>query len=170
DLKISWISKFNDEQNKLYEELLNEQADLTTYVPLHLARLQQLENQFKQQQTHLTNEKKDEKLHEISQFIQTKLLSLFDEDLILKFFGQKNSSSNEKDIQILKNDMEKRRNWLIDIYIALGMCLCDLSNINDEISNQLTNIWKTLQKHIDLNDTKLNNFHYKFHLMKKSYG
>ena len=66
--------------------------------------------------------------------------------------------------------MEKRRNWFIDIYIALGMCLYDLTNINDEISNQLTNIWKTLQKHIDLNETKLNNFHYKFHLMKKFYG
>jgi hypothetical protein len=87
-----------DDQGKLYEELLSEQQDLNNHIPLHIARLQQLENQLKQ----LTNEKKDEKLNEIIKFIQDKLLSLFDEDLILKFFGQKNSSSNEKDIQLIK--------------------------------------------------------------------
>ncbi|CAM4842650.1 unnamed protein product, partial [Rotaria magnacalcarata] len=32
-----------------------------------------------------------------------KLLPLFDEDLILKGFGQKNSSSNEREIQVIKN-------------------------------------------------------------------
>jgi len=83
----------------LYEELIFEQQDLNNHVPLHLARLQQLENQLKQQ---LTNEKKDDKLNEIIKFIQDKLLPLFDEDLILKFFGQKNSSSSDKDIQIIK--------------------------------------------------------------------
>jgi hypothetical protein len=83
----------------LYEELIFEQQDLNNHVPLHLARLQQLENQLKQQ---LTNEKKDDKLNEIIKFIQEKLLPLFDEDLILKFFGQKNSSSSDKDIQIIK--------------------------------------------------------------------
>ncbi len=83
----------------MYEELIFEQQDLNNHVPLHLARLQQLENQLKQQ---LTNEKKDDKLNEIIKFIQEKLLPLFDEDLILKFFGQKNSSSSDKDIQIIK--------------------------------------------------------------------
>ncbi|CAF5137275.1 unnamed protein product, partial [Rotaria magnacalcarata] len=42
-----------------------------------------------------------------------KLLPLFDEDLILKFFGQNNSSSNEREIQVIKNDMEKCRNCQI---------------------------------------------------------
>ncbi|CAF4424414.1 unnamed protein product, partial [Adineta steineri] len=51
-----------DDQGKLYEELISEQQDLNNYVLLHLARLQQLENQLKQQQqSHLTNDKKDEK-------------------------------------------------------------------------------------------------------------
>jgi hypothetical protein len=148
-----------------------------------MARLQQLENQLKQ----LTNEKKDEKLNEITQFIQEKMLPLFDEDLILKFFGQKNSTSTEKDIQLIKtylqkhqfcennfsyffSDMEKRRNWFIDIYISLGISLCDLSTISDETSTSLTNIIKTLQKHIDINDAKLSNFNYKYNLIKKSYG
>lgn len=66
--------------------------------------------------------------------------------------------------------MEKRRNWLIDINISLGMSLCDLSTINDEILNSLTNVLKTLQKHIDINDGKLGNFLYKYNLVKKSYG
>jgi len=66
--------------------------------------------------------------------------------------------------------MEKRRNWLIDIYISLGIALCDLSTINDQTSTYLTNIIKTLQKHIDLNDSKLANFYYKYYLIKKSYG
>jgi hypothetical protein len=68
------------------------------------------------------------------------------------------------------SDMEKRRNWLIDIYISLGISLCDLSIINDETSTYLTNILKTLQKHIDINDAKLANFNYKYNLVKKSYG
>ncbi|CAF4453187.1 unnamed protein product, partial [Rotaria magnacalcarata] len=72
------------------------QQDLNNHIPLHIARLQQLENQLKQQQYSLTKGKKDEKLNEIIQFIQDKLLPLFDEDLILKFFGQNNSSSNER--------------------------------------------------------------------------
>ncbi|CAF3801202.1 unnamed protein product [Adineta steineri] len=166
DLKISWIPKLTDDQGKLYEELISEQQDLNNHVPLHLARLQQLENQLKQ----LTNEKKDEKINEIIKFIQDKLLTLFDEDLILKFFGQKNSSSTDKENQLIKTDMEKRRNWFIDIYISLGILLCDLSNINDETSTYLLNIFKILQKHIDINDGKLSNLHYKYNLMKKSYG
>ena len=64
-----------------------------------------LENQLKQQ---LTNEKKDEKLNEIIKFIQDKLLPLFDEDSMFKFFGQKNSSSNEKDIQTIKTYFIKK--------------------------------------------------------------
>ncbi len=66
--------------------------------------------------------------------------------------------------------MEKRRNWLIDIYISLGIALCDLSTINDQTSTYLTNIIKTLQKHIDINDSKLANFYYKYYFIKKSYG
>ncbi|CAF0802194.1 unnamed protein product [Adineta steineri] len=73
-------------------------------------------------------------------FNQDKILTLFDEDLILKFFGQKNSSSTDK---------EKHRNWFIDIYISLRMLLRDLLIINDE---------------------KLSNFYYKYNLMKKSYN
>ena len=72
-----------------------------------MARLQQLENQLKQRQSYLSIEKKDEKLNEIIKFIQEKLLTLFDEDLILKFFGQKNSSSNEKEIQLIKKYLPK---------------------------------------------------------------
>jgi hypothetical protein len=94
--------RLTDDQGKLYEELITEQQDLNNHIPLHIGRLQQLENQLKQQQSHLTNEKKDEKLNEIIKFIQDKLLPLFDEDLILKFFGQKNSLSTEKEIQSIK--------------------------------------------------------------------
>lgn len=89
-----------DDQGKFYEDLLNEQQDLNTHLPLHISRLQQLENQLKQCQTN--QEKKDQKLTEILLFIQEKLLPLFDEDSILKFFGQKNSSSTDKEIQTLK--------------------------------------------------------------------
>lgn len=66
--------------------------------------------------------------------------------------------------------MEKRRNWLIDTYLSLGVSLCDLSSVNDETLNHLTNTLKTLQKHIDINDGKLTNFLYKYYLVKKSYG
>ncbi|CAM4813160.1 unnamed protein product [Rotaria magnacalcarata] len=110
---LSW-NRLIDNQCKLYEELISRQQDLNNHIPLHIARLQQLENQLKQQQYSLTNDKKDEKLNEIIQFIQDKLLPLFDEDLILKFFGQNNSSSNEREIQVIKNDnMEKCRNCQI---------------------------------------------------------
>ncbi|CAF1971182.1 unnamed protein product [Rotaria magnacalcarata] len=98
---LSW-NRLIDNQCKLYEELISRQQDLNNHIPLHIARLQQLENQLKQQQYSLTNDKKDEKLNEIIQFIQDKLLPLFDEDLILKFFGQNNSSSNEREIQVIK--------------------------------------------------------------------
>ena len=66
--------------------------------------------------------------------------------------------------------MEKRRNWLIDIYLSLGISLCDLSIISDETLNYLANILKILQKHIDISDSKLTNFLYKYNLIKKSYG
>ncbi|CAF0883064.1 unnamed protein product [Adineta steineri] len=95
---------------------------------------------MRKRRTSSTNDRKDEKLNGIIKFIQDKILTLFDEDLILKFFGQKNSSSTDK---------EKHRNWFIDIYISLRKLLCDISKINDR---------------------KLSNFHYKYNLMKKSYG
>ena len=70
----------------------------------------------------------------------------------------------------LFSEMEKRRNWLIEIYLSLGNCLCDLSTINDDQSTYLTNILKILPKHIDINDGKLTNFLYKYYLNRKSYG
>lgn len=93
------MNRLTDDQGKLYEDLLNDQQDLNTHIPLHIARLQQLENQLKQQQN---QEKKEQKIHEILLFIQEKLLPLFDEDSILKFFGQKNALSTEKEIQTIK--------------------------------------------------------------------
>ncbi|CAF3986802.1 unnamed protein product [Rotaria magnacalcarata] len=99
--------------------------------------------------------KKYERLKEIIKFIQNKLLPSFDEDLVLKCFRQNNSSSNDKDIQIIKNDMEKRR-----------MCLCDLSPNNDDQSGYLTNVLKSLQKHIDINDEKLGNLFYKYYSIR----
>ncbi|CAF2494866.1 unnamed protein product [Rotaria sp. Silwood2] len=48
DLKISGIQKLIDDQSKLYEELISKQQDLNNHIPLHIARLQQLENQLKQ--------------------------------------------------------------------------------------------------------------------------
>ncbi|CAF2803728.1 unnamed protein product [Rotaria sp. Silwood2] len=50
------------------------------------------------------------------------------------------------------------------------MALCNLSTIHDETSGYLTNILKTLQKHVDINDGKLSNFFYKYNLIKNSYG
>ncbi|CAF4717930.1 unnamed protein product, partial [Rotaria sp. Silwood2] len=70
----------NDDQGKLYEELLSEQQDLNNHIPLHIVRLQQFENQLKQQQSYSTNKKI---LNEIIEFIQNKFLLLFDEDSIL---------------------------------------------------------------------------------------
>jgi len=86
------------DQGTVYESLLTEQEDSVNSIPLHLSRLQQLENQFKQRVDSLTNEEKDEKLNEIIRFIQEKLLPLIDEEAIFKFFGQKNAQSNDKDI------------------------------------------------------------------------
>ncbi|CAF1570996.1 unnamed protein product, partial [Rotaria sordida] len=54
--------------------------DLGNHIPLHIIRLQQFENQLKQQQSYLTNKKI---LNEIIKFIQNKFLFLFNEDLIL---------------------------------------------------------------------------------------
>lgn len=66
--------------------------------------------------------------------------------------------------------MEKRRNWLIDANLSYGNCLCDLSSLTNEQSNNLTNLLKIFQKHLEINDGKLTNFLYKYYLTKKSYG
>ncbi|CAF3676595.1 unnamed protein product [Adineta steineri] len=96
------------------------------------------------------------------------------EEGIINNSSQKDQQYQEalRDLKIswISYDMEKRRNWFIDIYISLGMLLCDLSNINDETSTYLTNIVKILQKYIHINDRKLTNLYYKYNLMKKSYG
>lgn len=66
--------------------------------------------------------------------------------------------------------MEKRRNWLIEINLSLGNSLCDLSTLTDEHLNQLNNLIKNLQKHVDFDDSKLFPFLCKFYLNKKFYG
>ena len=66
--------------------------------------------------------------------------------------------------------MDKRRNWLIDMNLSLGNSFCDLSTMTTDQSNSLTNLLKIFQKHLDLNETKLANFLYKYYLTKKSYG
>lgn len=106
---MTLFNRLTEDQGKFYEDLLNEQQDLNNHIPLHIARLQQMENQYKQHQSQWNQEKKDEKLTEIIQFIQEKILPLLDEDSILKFFGQKNSSSNDKDIQSIKRSISFTR-------------------------------------------------------------
>ncbi|CAF5105972.1 unnamed protein product, partial [Rotaria sp. Silwood1] len=49
---------------------------------------------------------------------------------------------------------------------CFGMCLCDLSPNNDDQSGYLTNVLKSLQKHIDINDGKLANLFYKYYSIK----
>ena len=66
--------------------------------------------------------------------------------------------------------MEKRRNWLIDVYLSQGNSLCDLSTMTNEQTISLTNLLKIFQKHLDINDPKLTNFLYKYYLTKKSFG
>ncbi|CAF1324405.1 unnamed protein product [Didymodactylos carnosus] len=161
DFKISWISKLDD-SGKLYDEL---QQEHTHHIPLYLARIQQLEAQLKTQQ-----QNKEEKLNQIISIVQDKILPVIDENEVLKYYGQKTpTSSNGKDLSQLKIDMEKRRNWLIDSNILLGNCLCDLPSSTQDMK-QLNSIYKQLQKHIDINDTKVLNFVYKYHLANKNYG
>ena len=50
------------------------------------------------------------------------------------------------------------------------MSLCDLPTNNNDQSTYLSNILKTLQQHIDINDGKLVNIHYKCNLIKKFSG
>ena len=68
------------------------------------------------------------------------------------------------------SDMDKRRTWLIEIYVSLANCLCDLSTLDEDSWTLLNQIFKTLQKHIDLNDGKVAPCVYKYNLLKKSYG
>ena len=97
-----------EDQGQCYDQLLSEQEELTHHIPVHMARLQQLENQWKQQQSALSAEGKDEKLNQIRRFIEEKLLVLIDEDSILKFFGQKSMTSNEKEMQSTKKLFDVR--------------------------------------------------------------
>jgi hypothetical protein len=67
--------------------------------------------------------------------------------------------------------MDKRRNWLVDVYLSYGNALCDLSNGDDDEHNaQLTVLIKNIQKHVDLADGKLTSFLVKFYLHRKSFG
>lgn len=78
--------------------MLSEQEDLKEHVPLHMARLQQMEAQVKS-----SSEKKDQKLNEIIKFIQESVFTSLNEDSVLKFYGQKNSStSTDKENQSTK--------------------------------------------------------------------
>lgn len=98
-----------DDQGQFYDQLLSEQEELMHHLPVHMARLQQLENQLKQQQpSALSTESKDERLNQIRRFIEEKLVGLIDEDSILKFFGQKTLPSNEKENQSTKTCVDVR--------------------------------------------------------------
>ena len=46
--------------------------------------------------------------------LQNKFLFLFNEDLILEFFGQKKLSSNDKDIQIIKKYFNQRKTTFLE--------------------------------------------------------
>ena len=70
----------------------------------------------------------------------------------------------------LSREMEKRRQWLIDLHLSLGNSLCDLSVPTDEHLEQLTSLFKSLLKHLEISDGKLVPFLCKFYLLKKSYG
>ena len=102
-MRLFDLRRLVDDQGQFYDQLLSEQEELTHHLPVHMARLQQLENQLKQQQPSvLPAESKDERLNQIRRFIEEKLLGLIDEDSILKFFGQKTMPSNEKEMQSTK--------------------------------------------------------------------
>lgn len=66
--------------------------------------------------------------------------------------------------------MEKRRNSLIEIYFSLGNAYLELCSFSEEMEFPLKTLWKNLQKHLDLNDSKFVPFLTKYHFQKKFYG
>ena len=100
EMKSLFSPRLFDDENRVYEEMLNENVELSRSISFQMSRLQQLENQSKQ----IRNcEEKDRKLNEIIAFIDDKCRPLIDEDSICKFFRQKNlSNCIEKDFQSMK--------------------------------------------------------------------
>ncbi|XP_035827746.1 tripeptidyl-peptidase 2 [Aplysia californica] len=168
DLKISWLSKPPISATQtLYEEL---KKDFPKHVPLLLARLTALE---------ADKEMEKEKIN--SEIISTaqEAIGLIDVEALLSYFSMK--ADVRPDAATIKSDMEKKKSWLLEALVKLGVAQADVLTAANgsgvaEGSTEVTvaDVNKTfgeLSKWLDLADSKLAfPFAWRHAVVLKQYG
>ncbi|CAL1545565.1 unnamed protein product, partial [Lymnaea stagnalis] len=112
DLKISWISKPPlSATQTVYDELRKE---FPTHVPVLISRMNALE---------AVDVNNIENLKEIIA-LGNEALTLIDTEGLLGYFGMK--TDTRADSATIKSDMEKKKNWLIDTLVKVGVAQADI--------------------------------------------
>ncbi|ESO86457.1 hypothetical protein LOTGIDRAFT_129137 [Lottia gigantea] len=165
DLQSSWIANI---ENGLYEEVIDKHPD---HIPLYLSRIQALEAN-----------KEEVNYKEIIE-ICNKIRSKLDENSILQYMGIKTDASS--DSSSVKTDMEKKKGYLIDCVVKLGIAQCEIytkhstgttsssvdSSSSEDIKlDDITQTYNILLKYIDINDQKVIPFTIKYYTILKHYG
>ncbi|XP_059163051.1 tripeptidyl-peptidase 2-like isoform X2 [Physella acuta] len=148
DLKISWISKPPvSASTSLYEELRKE---FPTHVPVLIARMSALE---------ASEDKTAEVLKSIIT-VGNEALAQIDSDAVLAYFGMK--LDTRIDSVTIKSEMEKKKNWLIDILVKVGVAQADslldeklaLKSSTDVTVEDVKKTHSELSKWVDVSENK----------------
>ena len=83
----------------------------------------------------------------------------------------------------MERDFENQKNWLIELYVQQGLVLVDklnksstdsndpqITSTSNQLLSDIINVYRSLQKLIDINDEKAAKFTLKFLLSQKFYG
>jgi len=174
DLNVSWITKLDPiASKKLYEDL---KSDHNEYIPLHLARLQALDNE----------KERPGNLAQINSVADT-IISAIDQDALLAFYGIKNDSRS--DASKIKSNMDKQRNALVEALSRKGCALYDLyghkePSVYSEQSKEsiitlpslpvnlqdVDMLFSTVQRFVDLADPKVMQFTVKHCMAHRHHG
>jgi hypothetical protein len=157
DIKISWLSKLDaEESRKLYNSLAEQDG---THLPLHVARLQALDNlpasnssadgtpasdgddgNANASSTASTspsaiNPNKGMKTPEICREIidlADKILGMVDQPALLAFYGTRTSSSaSQLDATKTKQTMDKQKTAVIEAFVKKGVAMAELIKLAD---------------------------------------
>ncbi|XP_013068571.2 tripeptidyl-peptidase 2-like isoform X1 [Biomphalaria glabrata] len=147
DLKISWLAKPPATASKsIFEELKKE---FPKHLPVYIARLNALEAA-----TESYTRAEESVLQEMIS-VGKEAVQCIDSDALLTYFGMK--TDTRPDSAAIKSDMEKKKSWLIDILVKIGLAQAEivLQKFSDSITSEDVNqTFSELSKWVDVTDNK----------------
>jgi hypothetical protein len=149
-------------------------------MPVYLNRIQYLEQQINSSSSS-DSSSTESKIALWEEIISVSKLAIekIDQNELLKYLGEKSSEASTLSDEV-KKDLDNKKGWIVELLVHQGTALIERTllvrkassstNENASVEDELRNVYRALQRWIDINDDKVSKFTLKLYQFMKLNG